>query len=85
MTIIGPQLFNNKYYSCYVNSLKSAVLQVIDIKYITLSLYTLYLSPKRGFEHVTEYHPEAVAEGPFSVMCSDPSFGGKSIMRTVFT
>ena len=28
------------------------------ILYITLRSYALYLSPKRGFEHVTEYHPE---------------------------
>ena len=33
------------------------------IKYITLKPYALYLSPKRGFEHVTEYRPEVVAEG----------------------
>ena len=56
-----------------------------NIKYITLSLYALYLSPKRGFERVTEYCPEAVAEGRYSVTCSNPSFGGENIMRTIFT
>ena len=58
---------------------------LIDIKYITLSLYALYLSPKQGFEHVTEYRPEAVAEGRYSVTCSNLSFGGENIMRTTLT
>ena len=56
-----------------------------DIKYITLKLYSLYLSPKQGFEHVTEYRPEAEAEGRCSVTCSNPSFGGENIMRTNLT
>ena len=47
------------------------------IEYITLNSYALYLSPKRGFEHVTEYLPEVVAEGRYSVMCSNPRFGDK--------
>ena len=55
------------------------------ILYITLSSYALYLSPKRGFEHVTVYHPEAVAEGRYSVTCSNPSFGGENIMRMNLT
>ena len=55
------------------------------ILYITLSSYTLYLSPKQGFEHMTEYRPEAVAKGRYSVTCSNLSFGGENIMRTNLT
>ena len=43
------------------------LLIVANIKYITLRSYALYLSPKRGFEHVTEYRPKAEAEGRYSV------------------
>ena len=50
-----------------------------------LRSYALYFSPKRGFEYVTEYPPEAVAEGRYSVTCSNPSFGGKNKMHMIFT
>ena len=48
-------------------------------------IHLIFKPPDLGFEHVTEYRPKAVAEGRYSVMCSNPSFGGENIMRTNLT